>query len=47
MMDFLSIVGVILAIFCSGVAVGKIVEKIERLDRIIEDERKHTKNDRH
>ena len=47
MMEYITIVGFIFAVFCAGVAVGKLVEKIERLDRKTEDEDKHIrKNDR-
>ena len=38
MMDCITLAGFILAVFGTGVAVGKIVEKIERLDRKREDE---------
>ncbi len=49
MMDYITLAGFILAVFGTGVAVGKIVEKIERLERKKEDEEhKNTcKNDRH
>ena len=33
MMDYITIAGYTLAVFGAGVAVGKLVEKIERLDR--------------
>ena len=33
MMDYITLAGFILAVFGTGVAVGRIVEKIERLDR--------------
>ena len=33
MMDYITLAGFILAVFGTGVAVGKIVEKIERLER--------------
>ena len=47
MMDYITIAGYTLAVFGSGVAVGKLVEKIERLDRKTEDKDKHIrKNDR-
>lgn len=43
----ITIVGLILAVFCAGVAVGKLVEKFERFIRKQEDEDKNTnKNDR-
>ena len=46
MMD-LTVVGFILAVFCAGVAVGKLVEKIERFICRKEDEdKKENKNDR-
>ena len=49
MMDYITLAGFILAVFGTGVAVGKIVEKIERLERKKEhEEHKNTcKNDRH
>ena len=48
MMDYITLAGFILAVFGTGVAVGRIVEKIERLDRRKDDEEhKNTnKNDR-
>lgn len=47
MMDYITIAGFILAVFCAGVAVGKLVEKVERLSRKIEDKDRHIrKNDR-
>ena len=47
-MDYITLAGFILAVFGAGVAVGRIVEEIERLDRRREDEaHKNTgKNDR-
>lgn len=47
MMDF-TIAGFVLAVFCAGVAVGKIVEKVERYLRKKEDEedKRTYKNDR-
>ena len=49
MMYYITLAGFILAVFGTGVAVGKLVEKIERLDRRKEDEehRNTSKNDRH
>lgn len=38
MMDYITFAGFILAVFEVGVAVGRIVEKIERLDRRKENE---------
>jgi hypothetical protein len=38
MMDYIALAGFILSVFVAGVAVGKLVEKIERLDRRQEDE---------
>ena len=38
MMEYITLAGFVLAVFETGVAVGKIVEKIERLDRKREDE---------
>ena len=38
MTDYITLAGFILAVFGTGVAVGKFVEKIERLDRKQEDE---------
>ena len=47
-MDYITLAGFILAVFGTGVAVGKIVDKIERLDRRKEDEehKNTSKNDR-
>jgi len=48
MMEYITIAGFILAIFVAGVAVGKLIEKIERYIREKENEEhisKH-KNDR-
>lgn len=47
-MDYITLAGFILAVFGTGVAVGKIVEKIERLERRREDEehKNTSKNDR-
>ena len=49
MMDYISLAGLILAVFVFGVAVGKLVEKIERLSRKKENEDSinANKNDRH
>ena len=38
MMDYISLAGFILAVFVFGVAVGKLVEKIEKLSRMKENE---------
>lgn len=38
MMDCISFAGFILAVFAAGVAVGRIVEKVERLIRKSEDQ---------
>ena len=38
MMDYISLAGFILAVFVFGVAVGKLVEKIEKLSRKNENE---------
>ena len=48
MMDYITLAGFILAVFGAGVAVGRIVEKIERLDRKKDDEehKNTSKNDR-
>ena len=48
MMEYITLAGFILAVFGTGVAVGKIVEKIERLERKKEDEEHNntSKNDR-
>ena len=48
MMDYITFAGFILAVFVTGVAVGKLVEKIERLIRKNEDEEHNntSKNDR-
>ncbi len=46
-MEYIAVAGFILAVFGAGVTVGKLVEKIERLDRRKEDEDSHVrKNDR-
>lgn len=37
-MEYITLAGFMLAVFGAGVAVGRIVEKIERLDRKKEDE---------
>ena len=39
MMEYISLAGFILAIFVAGVAVGKLVEKIERFISKSEDEK--------
>ena len=48
MMEYIILAGFILAVFGTGVVVGKLVEKIERLDRKREDEehKNTSKNDR-
>ena len=48
MMDYITFAGFILAVFGAGVAVGKLVEKSERLIRKKEDEEHNntSKNDR-
>jgi len=48
MMEYITLAGFVLAVFGTGVAVGKIVEKIERLDRRKEAEEHDdtNKNDR-
>ena len=47
MMDYITIAGYTLAVFGAGITVGKLVEKIERLDRKTEDKDKHIrKNNR-
>ena len=48
MMDYIALAGFILSVFVAGVAVGRFVEKIERLTREHEDEehRNTQKNDR-
>ena len=48
MMDYITLAEFILAVFGTGAAVGKIVEKIERLERKKEDEEHNntSKNDR-
>ena len=47
MMDYITFAGFILAVFVTGVAVGKLVEKIERLAHKKEDEEHNntSKND--
>ena len=49
MMEYITLAGFVLAVFGTGGAVGKIVEKIERLDRKREDEEhiSTSKNNRH
>lgn len=49
MMDYITLAGFVLAVFGAGVAVGRIAEKIERLDRRKDDEehKNTSKNDRH
>ncbi len=49
MMDIISLGGFVLTVFVTGVAVGRFVEKVERLIREKEDEehRSTHKNDRH
>lgn len=49
MMEYITLAGFLLAIFISGVAVGKLVEKIERFINKKEDEehRYTQKNNRH
>ena len=46
---YITLAGFILAVFGTGVAVGRIVEKIDRLERKKEDEehKNTSKNDRH
>ena len=48
MTDYITMAGFILAVFGTGVAVGRIVEKIDRLERKKEDEEHNntSKNDR-
>ena len=48
MMDYITLVGFVLAIFVTGVAVGRLVEKIERfVSRLDNEEHKNTsKNNR-
>ena len=48
MMEYISLVGFIFTIFIAGIAVGKLVEKIERFLRRKEDEEHNgtNKNDR-
>ena len=48
MMDIIALGGFILSVFVAGVAVGRFVEKVERLTREKEDEehRSAHKNDR-
>lgn len=48
MMDFIAVIGFIFAVFGARVAVGRFVEKIERLDRRIsnEEHKRTIKNDR-
>ena len=48
MMDYIALGGFVLSVFVAGVAVGKFVEKVERLTREKENEehRNARKNDR-
>ncbi len=48
MTDYISLAGFVLSVFVTGVAVGRLVDKIERLIRKLEDEehRDAHKNDR-
>ena len=48
MTDYITLAGFILGVFGTGVAVGRIVEKIDRLERKKEDEEHNntSKNDR-
>jgi len=46
MTEYISAAGFILAIFVAGVAVGKLVEKIERCIKEQENEEHRRKNDR-
>ena len=47
-MEYITLAGFILAVFGTGVTVGKLVEKIERLDRkkVDEEHISKSKNDR-
>ena len=48
MMEYITLIGFIITVFGTGVAVGKLVEKINRLDRKKDNEehRYTSKNDR-
>ena len=47
MMDYIALGGFVLSVFVAGIAVGKFVEKVERLTREKEDEEHEAnKNDR-
>lgn len=48
MMEYITLAGFVLAVFIAGIAVGKLVEKIERALREKEDEehKSTSKNDR-
>ena len=44
MMDLITLAGFILAVFVAGIAVGQFKEKVERLDRRLDDEEHKSKN---
>ena len=44
MTELMTAAGFVLAVFGAGIAVGKLVEKINRLDRRAEDEEHRTKS---
>lgn len=48
MMDWITLSGFVLAVFSFGIAIGKLIEKIERLSRENEDQehKNKRKNDR-
>jgi hypothetical protein len=47
MMDYIALGGFVLSVFVAGIAVGKFMEKVERLTRKKEDEEHEAnKNDR-
>ena len=45
-MELMTFVGTMLAVFCAGVAVGKMTERIERFLRRVEDQEHKTKDNK-
>ena len=43
MMEYITLAGFILAVFVSGIAIGRLVEKIERSIRLHEDKEHNSK----
>ena len=46
MMDYITIAGFMLTVFVTGITVGKLAERIDRVFRKLEDEEKTNKNNR-